>query len=93
MEIDEIRERCEKAMPGPWIRDKRSIIKPIQGFGNLILGSQFDKNEGDFVAHAREDIPLLLREVDRLVAVNAEQAARIAELERERDAYKRVKGY
>jgi len=65
--IAEIRERCEKASPGPWNinnveigNGKRICLfeNQIQGTDNKPVGAT-DSNAG-FIAHAREDIPYLL---------------------------------
>lgn len=79
--LNEIRERAEKATAGPWSRSKRyklNLVAPsdqIIGWspglstkleGTLIGG--VNAANADFIAHARDDIPLLLAEVDRLLA-------------------------
>lgn len=73
--LEEIRRRCELTTPGPWIsfvegRDHTSgdsvIIRGPEGSEEdlyLLGGTASDQ---DFVAHARQDIPLLLDEIERL---------------------------
>ena len=70
--IAEIRERCEKATPGPWearwlddcfIEPKICMI-PANGCYDY---SKFEENS-QFTAHAREDIPYLLGEIESLQA-------------------------
>jgi len=67
--IDEIKKRCEKAGKGPWIytEDKDCISyveykqKPSDKFWKYVV---HDWNTGrdncEFIAHSREDIPYLL---------------------------------
>jgi hypothetical protein len=73
--LEEIRKRCELTTSGPWIsfvegRDHTSgdsvIIRGPEGSEEdlyLLGGTVSDQ---DFVAHARQDIPLLLDEIERL---------------------------
>jgi hypothetical protein len=71
-----IRERCDAATPGPWKsfiegRDHTSgssfIMTGRPGSrGNDIELSGATDADQDFIAHAREDIRLLLEEIDRL---------------------------
>lgn len=77
-QLMEIRNRCSAATPEPWIsyvegRDHTSgesvIVRGINGSEEdlyLIGGTTADQ---DFVAHARQDIPRLLDEIDRLRAL------------------------
>jgi hypothetical protein len=66
--LEEIAQRCEAATPGPW----RSFVEGRDHVG----GESFVRTEGediyligasvadqDFIAAARQDIPLLLNEV------------------------------
>jgi hypothetical protein len=78
-ELEEIRLRCEAATPGPWTsyiegRDHSS------GSNFIMTGSGRDRGndieltgstdaDQDFIAHARQDIPILLAEVKRLRAL------------------------
>lgn len=69
--LKEIEERCESAAPGPWIsfvegRDFTSGSSFIRtGREDIeLLGATSD--DQDFIAHAREDIPLLIAEIRRL---------------------------
>ena len=65
--LNEIKERAEKATSGPW--DMQDDLFVVEGDG-LILGDMVAKatSEADakFIAHAREDIPALVAEVERL---------------------------
>jgi hypothetical protein len=70
-DLKEIEERCNKATAGPWIsfiegRDHSSgsnVIQTMQEDIEIIAASNDDQ---DFIAHARQDIPLLLNEIYRL---------------------------
>jgi hypothetical protein len=80
--LEEIRERCEAAAPAPWIsfiegRDHLSGDSFISRGVNrseedlyLTGGTEADQ---DFIAHARQDIPRLLEEIDRLFSLLEER--------------------
>ena len=75
-ELLEIRSRCERASPGPW----RSMIEgrdQTSGSSFIMTGSPGRRgadielsgataDDQDLIAHARQDIPRLLEEVERL---------------------------
>jgi len=75
-ELEEIRRRCETATPGPW----KSFIEGrdhTSGSSFIMTGSGPNRGEDielsgataadqDFIAHARQDIPRLLNEIDIL---------------------------
>ena len=77
-EILEIKHRCEAATPGPWTvyiegRDHTSgsdfimtgaLGAPDRGEDLEITGATMA--DYDFIAHARQDIPKLLDEIERL---------------------------
>jgi hypothetical protein len=76
-ELAAIRERAEKATPGPWgwsdakVRDGKYVFVPQGSYlaDTLIMfGDTYENGEQDaeFIAHAREDIPKLLAEIERL---------------------------
>ena len=83
--VDQIRARDASAAKGPWLHE------PWGGQnqnGDYTGGNVFDADgeylvsdiadvDGAFIAHAREDVPYLLAEHDRLTALLAEQAATI----------------
>jgi len=71
IEMAQMQARCDAATPGPWF----ARIEQREGFS----GSDFIETSAqdiemlgateadyDFIAHARQDIPALLREIDRL---------------------------
>lgn len=70
-ELDEIRERCRRAAPGPWTawiegRDHTSGSSFVRTGADDIELSGASEGDYDFIAHARQDIPRLLAEVGRL---------------------------
>src|SRR3990167_4814784 len=82
MNLASIRERCAKATPGPWIADEDgAITADTQAVARVYQSADLPCVEEDdpafvaeleantaFIAHAREDIPALLTEVERLQA-------------------------
>ena len=77
--VDAIKARAEKATPGPWRCDQRHVHAAPDddescGLGCEIVGppepmlrGQFSRGaDGQFIAHAREDVPRLLRAVEVL---------------------------
>lgn len=76
-ELQAIKERVEKATPGPWGFDKGkkehmdrrpAVIEVFVEEENewFISGDISDLKDAEFIAHAREDIPALIAEVERL---------------------------
>lgn len=74
LDMHAIRQRCDQATPGPWKsfvegRDHdsgSSFIMTSGGDIELIGASVADQ---EFIAHARQDIPQLLAEIQRLKAM------------------------
>jgi hypothetical protein len=73
--LKKVRERCETATTSPWIsfiegRDHSSgssvIIRGINGTEDDLYLTGATEDDQDFIAHARQDIPLLLDEIERL---------------------------
>lgn len=73
----EIRERAEAATEGPWAADGAEIYRAPNGIIRISqwVGETLDiddrgrsNRDAEFVAHAREDVPALLAEIDRLRA-------------------------
>jgi hypothetical protein len=73
--IDQVRKRTEDATTGPWIdylerRDQLSGESFIARGPNRLEGDLYFIGATDadieFIAHARQDIPRLLDEIDRL---------------------------
>ena len=74
-ELQAIKDRCEDATPGPWwsikIRDGQDWHEwfqwpyPPMRVGATIYTPQ-QIRDINFIAHAREDIPALIAEIERL---------------------------
>lgn len=70
-DIAEIRKRYERATPGPWKpyvegRESMSGSSFIMTGGEDIYLTGATVADQDFIAHARQDIPSLVAEVERL---------------------------
>ena len=74
-ELQEIRERVEKASAKPWA----VVTDELGGQAKAVIdGDNWDiirrpyvgKDNAAFIAHARQDIPKLLAEIERLEAEN-----------------------
>lgn len=71
-EIEAIRKRAESATEGPWKWDgdsltyrKHGMLDPIvwaNQYGDITV----EEPDAEFIANAREDIPKLLAEIERL---------------------------
>ncbi|HUH95749.1 MAG TPA: hypothetical protein VLZ89_00200 [Anaerolineales bacterium] len=73
--LDEVRKRCEAATAAPWISFVEG--RDFTG-GDSVIGRGPNRSEADlyltgetiadqdFIAHARQDVPLLLAEIARL---------------------------
>ncbi|HTA90064.1 MAG TPA: hypothetical protein VK745_10825 [Polyangiaceae bacterium] len=76
IELEEIRTRCEAATSGPWRsyvegRDHTSGSSFIMTGAGVTRGEDIElsgatRPDQDFIAHARQDVPRLLEEVERL---------------------------
>ena len=75
--LAEIRERCEKATPGPWEtypfgKAYPAIVAPSGDaeLGNWMVAERVRwRNDADFIAHARTDTPYLLDLITEAQAV------------------------
>ena len=71
-QLQEIRARVEKATPGPWIHMDGDVfygeIRDVDNFDLIAEVPEADDRPEDFefMAEARQDIPDLLAEVERL---------------------------
>ncbi|MED1863397.1 hypothetical protein P4V41_08005 [Fictibacillus nanhaiensis] len=71
-EIDAIRKRVELASASPWSVGEDSYLCNAGFWTDDIVISPgitaevYDKDDAEFIANARQDIPLLLEEIDRL---------------------------
>ena len=79
LDLAAIRQRVEKATEGPWNTgfdyEKNDPIVLAPGYIEHTIdytltegGLEHGKADAEFIAHAREDIPALLDEIDRLNA-------------------------
>lgn len=66
-ELAEIRKRTEASTPGPW---KESKLYIEFGDSSERLADVCNRIDAEFIAHAREDVPKLLAEIERLQSVN-----------------------
>ena len=74
--LNEIRKRWEASTPGPWIASVEGRDHPLGGDTVILRGENRDAEDlyliggtiadYEFVAHTKQDIPLLLDEIDRL---------------------------
>lgn len=73
-ELQAIRERAEKILPGPW-RIKHTDDTSYLPYGDcfprelwISVTGDRSKETAEFLGHARTDIPALLAEIERLKA-------------------------
>jgi hypothetical protein len=71
-EIEAIKRRCEAATRGPWkltplmSRNMRNPSAYLVTMPDGINSSDLLKNDAEFIAASREDVPALLAEVEKL---------------------------
>jgi hypothetical protein len=77
-QLAEIRERAEAATAGPWYcgteyeQSKRGNYVASKATGGIVAAEQdgtdceLETHDAEFIAHAREDVPDLLAEIERL---------------------------
>jgi hypothetical protein len=75
--LDPIKARAAAATPGPWKPDGRNAFALQHGMSYLArsvikagVPESQKRTDAVFIAHAREDVPALLAEVERLRAEN-----------------------
>lgn len=81
--IEEIEAREKAATPGRWIVTDDGIETTFSGYHIVVTDNGYyppSKNDADFIANAREDIPFLLSEVKRLEGELKTAKGSIAEL-------------
>ncbi len=64
LDINAVRERANKAAPGPWTASGTQIIR--NRTGETVANSLYDEETARFVAAAREDITALIGEIGTL---------------------------
>lgn len=67
-QLNAIKERAEKAIPGPWYHNRHNEITTPNG---ARLSQTVTGIDAEFIAHVREDIPALVAEVERLKDENS----------------------
>lgn len=82
-ELKQIQSRCDAATPGPWFsynegRDHTSGSSFITTGEKNVRGNDIELSgassaDQDFIAHARQDIPILLNEIKRFKAKSTHQ--------------------
>lgn len=68
-EMTQIRERAERASKGPWMAEVTKYGSYTITSPDYLYGEMFEiavKEDAAFIAHAREDIPKLLAEIETL---------------------------
>ena len=92
LDLAAIRARCDAATPGPWTYDETGYVDiGLPRSRSIAVGVEIDataKSDGDFIAHARTDIPALLAYVHDLEQELAEND-RLRDKEREEWASRR----
>lgn len=102
-QLQAIRERCEKATPGPWFVAEEGFGKKscptVYAAGKELRYIAFCDDKfnfeqmtdnlanAKFIAHAREDVPALLAEVERLQEALDKAEQRIKHLEKIKKHY------
>lgn len=87
-QIDEIKARCEAATPAPWSYfykhkyNEHHVSVPAYEDSNFKMalfpdGCPSGESDSQFIAHAREDIPLLVEACEQLQTENAELRERL----------------
>jgi hypothetical protein len=73
VDIDAIRARLAKTVDGKWTERAQGMVFDSEGI--MVADCRWrelrreDVDHADFIAHARQDIPDLLAEIDRLTAL------------------------
>ena len=74
MTIESIRARVEAATPGPWVNTVGQVYPVAQVYPpgaefNAVWPVPQTEPDADFIAHARQDVPLLLAVAEAAAAV------------------------
>jgi hypothetical protein len=80
IDLDAINARCKAATSLPWTSqpyDDLWEVTPVAGGQDYGV---FEEADAEFVAHAREDIPALIAEVERLRLILGRELVGIAAL-------------
>jgi hypothetical protein len=73
-ELEAIKARCDAATDGPWKIRRRFDWVVLDPYGDSVISGDdgpseafhLDLADAEFIAHAREDVPRLVGEVERL---------------------------
>ncbi len=65
-QLNAIKERVAKASHGPWMVIENEFVHSISS----VIAAVSKITDVDFIAHAREDVPALIEEVERLKREN-----------------------
>jgi hypothetical protein len=70
-ELEAIRKRAEAATPGPWFDSETVyVVSNVRGdsieWGADFIAETQEQSDAEFIANAREDVPKLLVEIERL---------------------------
>jgi len=68
IDLEAIKARCEAATPGPWEIKDRGHFAYMSGPRHVGVGGRWLPADAAFISHAREDVPALIAEVERLRA-------------------------
>jgi hypothetical protein len=67
LDLNAIRKRAEVATEGPWQCANTTDGPWILDDGDMIITGTCERDaDGEFIAHARQDVPALIAEVERL---------------------------
>ena len=74
LDLGAIEARVNAAVPGPWTNERHdyegsngpTFVRFVAAGPNYRVAEDVTKEDGDFIAHAREDVPTLVAEVRRL---------------------------
>lgn len=86
-ELQAIKERAEKATPGPWeyVGKSNNLIFTHNAnyqYANVIAEEIGHGYDGDFIAHSHKDVPMLLSHITQLQAEIERLQTEVAVLER-----------
>ncbi len=86
LDLEAIKERCEKATPGRWVARRFGGFAPAGTAYWYIYqpgreGEPLDRDDAQFISHARTDLPACVAELERVYRERAELRARVKELE------------
>lgn len=99
LDLNAIKEREEAATPGPWCAEGgdvscQCVSRDYPPYEEICEREDLSIEDAQFIAHAREDIPALISEVETLLQVirdreetNRELATKLEEVTKERNEF------